>query len=160
MLDAPLTTGTNMKIADLLDGLDFISDFAYPDLELLAKFVTHHQMDKGSVLFEEGDPGDFMLIVVQGRIAIFKGGEHGRQLLSTEMRGRIIGEMAMIDQERRSATCVSETDCELLILTHTNMQCMAKEHPAVAYHFMSSLARILSRRLRRTSGMMADFLDQ
>ena len=149
-----------MKIADLLDGLDFVSDFAYPDLELLAKFVTHHEMAKGSIIFEEGDPGDFMLIVVQGRISIFKGGEHGRQLLSTEMRGRIIGEMAMIDQERRSATCVAETLCELLILTQHNMQCMAKEHPAVAYHFMGSLARILSRRLRRTSGMMADFLDQ
>ncbi|WP_426211313.1 Crp/Fnr family transcriptional regulator [Massilia sp. TWP1-3-3] len=149
-----------MKIADLLDGLDFVSDFTYPELEQLAKFVTHHEMEKGSIIFEEGDPGDFLLIVVQGRISIFKGGEHGHQLLSTETCGRIVGEMAMIDQERRSATCVSESVCELLILTHNNMQSMAKEHPAVAYHFMSSLARILSRRLRRTSGMMADFLEQ
>lgn len=160
MLDAINTRGANMKIADLLDGLDFVGNFAYPELELLAKFLTYHDMDQGSVIFEEGDPGDFMFIVVQGRISIFKGGEHGRQLLSTEMRGRIIGEMAMIDQERRSATCIAETACELLILTHTNMQCLAKEHPAVAFHFMSSLARILSRRLRRASGMMADFLDQ
>lgn len=149
-----------MKIADLLDGLDFVSDFAYPELEMLAKFVSHHEMAKGVIIFEEGDPGDFMLIVVQGRISIFKGGENGRQLLSSETRGRIIGEMALIDQERRSATCVAETDCELLILTHHNLQCMAKEHPAAAYHFMHSLARILSRRLRRTSGMMADFMDQ
>ena len=149
-----------MKIADLLNGLNFVGDFALPELELLAKFLTHHEMDKGSIIFEEGDPGNFMLIVVQGRISIFEGGEHGRQLLSTEMRGRIIGEMAMIDQERRSATCVSESVCELLILTHNNMQCLAQEHPAVAYHFMSNLARILSRRLRRTAGMMADFLEQ
>lgn len=149
-----------MKIADLLDGLDFVSDFDYPELEILAKYLTHHAMHKGSIIFEEGNPGDFLLIVVQGRISIYKSGDNGRQLLSTELRGRIIGEMAMIDQERRSATCISETECELLILTHFNMLSMAKAHPHVAYHFMNNLARILSRRLRRTSGMMADFLDQ
>ncbi len=148
-----------MKIADLLDGLDFVSDFAYPELEILAKYLTHHAMHKASIIFEEGNPGDFMLIVIEGRISIYKSGEHGRQLLSTEARGRVIGEMAMIDQERRSATCVSETDCELLILTHFNMQSMAKAHPVVAYHFMTNLARILSRRLRRASGIMADFLE-
>ncbi len=65
-----------MKIADLMDGLDFVSDFAYPELEMLAKFVTHHELAKGNIIFEEGDPGNFMLIVVQGRISIFKGGEH------------------------------------------------------------------------------------
>ncbi len=149
-----------MKIADLLDGLDFVSDFAFPELEILAKYVTHHEMRKGSIIFEEGDTGDFMFIVIEGRISIYKSGDNGRQLLATETRGRVIGDMAMIDQELRSATCVAETECELLILTHTNLQSMAKAHPLVAYHFMTSLARNLSRRLRRTSGMMADFLDQ
>lgn len=148
-----------MRIADLLDGLDFVSDFAFPELEILAKYLTHHAMLRGAIIFEEGNPGDFLLIVIEGRISIYKSGEHGRQLLSTEMRGRVIGEMAMIDQEARSATCVAETDCEVLILTHNNLLCMAKAHPHTAYHFMSNLARILSRRLRRTSGLMADFLE-
>jgi CRP-like cAMP-binding protein len=98
--------------------------------------------------------------VLDGRIAIYKGGEHGRQLLSSEIKGRIIGEMAVLDHEPRSATCVAETDCELLILTSTNLKKMSVEHPLMAYHFMASLARLLSRRLRRASGLMADFLDQ
>jgi CRP-like cAMP-binding protein len=148
-----------MNIADLLDGLDLVNDFSYPELETLARFLNHEHVGVGKTIFEEGDPGDYMLIVIEGRIAIFKGGEHGRQLLSTEMRGRIIGEMAMLDKERRSATCVAETACELLVLTSTNMKLLALEHPMVAYHFISCLARILSRRLRRASGMMADFLD-
>lgn len=148
-----------MKIADLLDGLELVQDFSYPELETLGGYMSLNAMAKGRIVFEEGDVGDFMLIVVEGRIAIYKGGEHGRQLLSSEMKGRIIGEMAMIDHERRSATCVAETDCELLILTSNNLKMLALEHPMLAYHFMASLARILSRRLRRASGMMADFLQ-
>jgi len=149
-----------MKLADLLDGLDLVQDFRYSELETMAGYMTLNAVEQGVTVFEEGDPGNFMLIVVEGRIAIFKGGEHGRQLLSSEMKGRIIGEMAMIDQERRSATCIAESDCQLLILTSNNLNAMALEHPALAYHFMVSLARILSRRLRRASGMMADFLDR
>jgi CRP/FNR family cyclic AMP-dependent transcriptional regulator len=149
-----------MKIADLLDGLDLVQDFRYPELEVIAGYMTLNAVEQGATVFEEGDPGDFMLIVVEGRIAIYKGGEHGRQLLSSETKGRIIGEMAMIDHERRSATCIAETSCELLILTSNNLKAMAVEHPGLAYHFMASLARILSRRLRRASGLMADFLDR
>ena len=147
-----------MKIADLLDGLDLFQDFSYPELESIARYLQLEQVAKGKVVFHEGDPGTYMLILVSGRISIFKGGEHGRQLLSHEMRGRVIGEMAMLDQERRSATCIAEDDCELLTLSTENLKKFSHDHPGTAYRFMFCLARLLSRRLRRVSGMMADFL--
>ena len=149
-----------MKIADMLDGLELVQDFKYPELEMIAGYVMHEDADRGKVIFQEGDPGDFMLIVIDGKIGIYKHGEHGRQLLSNEVKGRLVGEMSVLDHEPRSATCVAETDCELLILTSANLKKMAAEHPTLAYHFMANLARLLSRRLRRASALMADFLDQ
>lgn len=149
-----------MKIADLLDGLELVQDFTYPELEMIAGYLALEEAAKGKVIFQEGDPGNFMMIVIEGRIAIYKGGEHGRQLLSSEMKGRLVGEMSVLDHEPRSATCIAETDCALLILTSHNLKKMALEHPMLAYHFMASLARLLSRRLRRASALMADFLDQ
>ena len=149
-----------MTIADMLDGLELVQDFKYPELEMIAGYVMHEDARQGKVIFREGDPGDFMLIVIDGKIAIYKQGEHGSQLLSNEIKGRLVGEMSVLDHEPRSATCVAETDCELLILTSTNLKKMAAEHPTLAYHFMANLARLLSRRLRRASALMADFLDQ
>lgn len=149
-----------MKIADMLDGLELVQDFTYPELEMIANYVMHEEAKKGKVIFQEGDPGNFMLIVLEGRISIFKAGEHGRQLLSSEMKGRLVGEMSVLDHEPRSATCIAENDCELLILTSTNLNKMAIDHPMLAYHFMASLARLLSRRLRRASALAADFLDR
>ncbi|NRR34209.1 cyclic nucleotide-binding domain-containing protein [Oxalobacteraceae bacterium] len=148
-----------MKIADLLDELELFREFSFPEIEVIARYLTFEEVDASKTIFHEGDPGNFMLILIEGRISIFKGGEYGRQLLCHEQRGRIVGEMALLDQELRSASCVADTQCEILVLTSDGLKKMASDSPAVAYHFMHSLARLLSRRLRRASGLMADFLS-
>jgi CRP-like cAMP-binding protein len=66
--------------------------------------------------------------------------------------------MALIDQERRSATCRAESDCELLTISTESLHKLSVEHPRLAYRFMFCLARLLSRRLRRTSGMLVEYL--
>ena len=147
------------RIADILDGLALVQDFSYPELKTISRFVTHVVYKQGEVLFEEGDPGNTMLILAEGKLSIFKGGEHGTQLLSHEGRGRMVGEMALLDNERRSASCVADTDCEVLTLSMDGLSRMSREAPILAYKFMFSLAKILSRRLRKTSGLLVDFLS-
>lgn len=144
--------------ADVLDGLELFRDFSYPELKVMGNFLARGAKRKGEVIFSEGEPGTYMLILVDGKLSIFKGGEHGTQLLSHEGRGRIVGEMALLDQERRSATCVADTDCTILTLDAAGMHRMSTEYPLLAYRFMLNLAKLLSRRLRRTSGMLVEFL--
>lgn len=146
------------KIADVLDGLDLFKDFSYPELDVIGHYLTRGAKKSGEVIFNEGDPGTYMLILVEGKLSIFKGGEHGTQLLSHEGRGRIVGEMALLDQERRSATCVADTDCSMLTLDAAGMHRMSTERPLLAYRFMLNLAKLLSRRLRRTSGLLVEYL--
>ncbi len=148
----------SQKIADLIDGLDFFQDFSYPELETLSRYLTLMSVGKDEVIFNEGDPGSFMLILIDGRISIYKSGESGRHLLSYEGRGRIVGEMALLDRERRSAQCVAETPCELLTISYAALEKLAREHTRLAYRFMFGLARLLSKRLRRTSGVLAEHL--
>ena len=146
------------KIADLLDDLDFFREFAYPELETVSRYLVYMRSGKGEVVFNEGDPGSHMVILVEGRMSIAKGGESGHHLLCYEGKGRIVGEMALLDRERRSATCVAESDCEFLTLDHEGLERLAADYPSLAYRFMFCLARLLSRRLRRTSGVLAEYL--
>jgi len=146
-------------IADLLDGLSFFREFSYPEMTVIGKYLMLQSSVKGTSIFQKGDPGSFMLILVKGRISIYKGGEHGQRLLSTENKGRIVGEMALLDRERRSATCIVDEDCEYVSLNQDGLRKLATEYPALAYRFMCCVAQLLSRRLRRASGMMADFLS-
>ncbi|HEY5801328.1 MAG TPA: cyclic nucleotide-binding domain-containing protein [Burkholderiaceae bacterium] len=145
-------------IADMLDDLDLFHEFDYPELEIIARYLLLQEVNKGDIIFREGDPGSYMFILLSGRIAVFKGGEMGQHLLSYEGRGRIVGEMALLDRERRSATCAADTDCQFLTLSSESLTQLAEHKPALAYHFMFCLARMLSQRLRRTSGLMAEFL--
>ncbi|MES3023543.1 MAG: cyclic nucleotide-binding domain-containing protein [Pseudomonadota bacterium] len=147
-----------MKIAEILDELDLFQEFTYPELEHFAPYLQLEAKSADEVIFREGDTGKELYILISGSTSILKGYEHGCQLMAHELRGQIIGEMAMIDHATRSATCIAETDCELLTLTATNMDKFAKDHPDLAYRFMACLARKLSRRLRRASTLMADFL--
>ena len=147
------------RIADLLDGLELFSRFNYTELKALARYMVYRELQKNDVVFNEGDAGDHMLILVEGSLAIFKGGEMGRHLLSYEGKGRVVGEMALLDQERRSATCIASTDCVLLTFNIDSLDQLSKDNPLIAYRFMSALARLLSRRLRRTSGMLVEYLS-
>jgi len=146
------------NVAELIDGLEFFQDFPYRELETMARYLGYSSLSAGQTVFNEGDPGAYMLILLEGKVSIFKAGESGHHLLSYEGKGRIIGEMALLDRERRSATCIAQTDCELLHLSHDNLQKLAADYPALAYRFMHALARLLSRRLRRTSGILAEHL--
>jgi len=91
------------SIADLIDGLDFFQEFAYRELQTLAGYFGQMVVARGHVIFDEGEAGGYMLILIDGKVSIYKAGESGRHLLSYEGKGRIIGEMALLDRERRSA---------------------------------------------------------
>ena len=148
----------NSDIADVLDGLDLFQDFSYGELKIIGRYLAISQKEKDEVIFNEGDPGNFMLILAEGRISVIKGGEHGNHLLSYEGRGRFIGEMALLDNERRSATCIADTPCQLLVLDHASLERLGNDAPLLAYRFMRCLALLLSRRLRKTSGMLVEYL--
>ena len=148
----------SQQIADLIDGLEFFSGLAYRELETLARYMSYAEFPKGETIFNEGDAGNHMLILIDGRISIYKAGESGAHLLSYEGKGRIIGEMALLDRERRSASCIADQPCQVLTFGQDALDRLAREHPGVAYLFMQRLARLLSRRLRRTSGILAEHL--
>ena len=146
------------KVADFLDELDLFRGLSYQDLVHLGRFMVFKTVPKGEVIFHEGDPGSYMIILVEGRMEVSKSGDAGIHLLSYEGRGRVLGEMALLDHERRSATCVAATSCDMLTINQENMDRLVLEFPSVAYKLLFILAQLLSRRLRRTSGLLADFL--
>jgi len=148
------------SIADILDELDLFQGlFAYPELECLGSYMNFYNVAKEDIIFSEGDKGTNMIILIDGKMMVSKAGDGGMHLLSYEGKGRVLGEMALIDHEPRSATCVAATDCEMVSLSIDALEKLVAAHPPIAYKLMFVLARLLSRRLRRTSGLLADFVN-
>ncbi len=94
----------------------------------------------GQQIFAEGQRGDEMFIVKEGDVEIVV---HGK-VVETVGPGGILGEMALIDRQPRSATAVAKTDCQLVAINETRFQFLVQQTP----YFAIEVMRVLANRLR------------
>ncbi|MBK8062659.1 MAG: cyclic nucleotide-binding domain-containing protein [Betaproteobacteria bacterium] len=152
---------TGNAIVDMLDEAELFAGFAWPELELIARHVTALEADAGCTLFAEGAPGDRLYVLVRGRVQTWKQDVlQPRTVIATDGAGKSLGEMALIDGEPRSAACTVLAPSLLLSLTRESFERLARAHPAIAFRVLMRIARLMSRRLRSTSGRLAEHLGK
>jgi CRP-like cAMP-binding protein len=121
----------------------------------LATALTSRAVTRGHVVFREGDPGDRLFVVVEGKVKISRAASDGREnLLAVLGPGEMFGELSLFDPGARTATATTITDSTLISLDHDDLRPVLIERPAVAVH----LLRALAQRLRRTNEAMADLV--
>ena len=94
----------------------------------------------GQAIFSEGQPGDFMYAVIAGEVDIERHGRH----LATIPAGGVFGEMALIDQQPRSASAIAKTDCQVAAVTERRLNLLVSQNP----HFALQMMRVLVERVR------------
>ena len=99
----------------------------------------------GTTIFEEGTPGDTMYVIQEGQVDVF----FRDKLIETVGEGEPIGEMALIDNEVHSATCVAKTHCVLIPVTQKRFLFMVQETP----YFALNVMRIMANRLRKRNAL-------
>lgn len=120
---------------------------------ILAGAVVMHYPE-GAHIFAKGDPGDSMMAVLHGRVAISDPSPDGRQVLLTVFHeGDVFGEMALIDGKERSADATAATACDLLVVPRQPFLHLLERRPDVSIGFMI----VLCDRLRRTNQQVEDF---
>jgi CRP-like cAMP-binding protein len=126
-------------------------------LEYVAGLVELRTFNSGQRVFVEGDTADWMAFVIEGKFSITKQGQHQEPVtVAREYRSRILGEMALIDGEARSATCTAATTARLAIIRSADFDDLSEEYPRMAFRLLRDIARIISARLRATSGKLVD----
>ena len=112
-------------------------------------------LGRGDRLFDEGDEGDRLYVVLEGKIKLTRTAPDGREnLLSVLGPGEMFGELSLFDPRPRTASAVAVTDARLAGLGHDYLRHWLTGRPAVAMH----LLRALAQRLRRTNDVMADLV--
>lgn len=143
----------------LLTGVELLADLEGPELRQLTGHLLARDYAPGATIFSEGDPGDFLGLLVEGEVRIFKeANDQQARTVAVEHHSRAIGEMALIDGEPRSASCVAVKATRLLVLTREHFDRLGRERPVLALKLTLRIARLISRRLRMTSGRLVDFL--
>ena len=86
----------------------------------------------GTVLFEEGQPGDDMYVVLAGQVEIRRKVGETEHVLARLMPGDFFGEMAILNQRPRSATAVTRVDSRLLVIEGRMFEAMLRARPEIA----------------------------
>nr|WP_245681850.1 MULTISPECIES: Crp/Fnr family transcriptional regulator [Actinomadura] len=117
--------------------------------------VTEVRLARGQTLFNEGETGDRLYVVLEGKIKLTRTAPDGREnLLSVLGPSEMFGELSLFDPRPRTASAVAVTECRLAGLGHDDLRPWLTGHPEVAVQ----LLRALAQRLRKTNDVMADLV--
>ena len=125
------------------------------DATALRASMTQVKVTKGHTLFKEGDEGDRLYVVLEGKLKLGTTSIDGREnLLSILGPGEMFGELSLFDPEPRTATATAVTDAKLLALAHDQVIGLVTAHPQTSLE----LLRRLAQRLRKSNEILADLV--
>ncbi|HUU00646.1 MAG TPA: cyclic nucleotide-binding domain-containing protein [Myxococcota bacterium] len=122
------------------------------EIEMLAEVTQQRKFDQDEVVFEQGDVGDSLYLLVEGSVEVLHKGSDGNEHLITVLNApEFFGEMSLIDKEYRSATIRAKTEAILLCLTNENLHSFARVYKNGFTLVVINIARVMSARLRETN---------
>lgn len=124
------------------------------DLEHLLKKFQPMQLNEGETLFKQGDKGDTLYLIEEGSVAVSIKGEKQEQTVATLKSGDIVGEMALVTEEVRSASVKALEPTRLLALTKERFGDILKADPKIALQVIHNICLILAKRLQVTDQML------
>jgi MFS superfamily sulfate permease-like transporter len=129
--------------------LDLMRGMAPHEISTLRSMLKLQKFAAGQTIFEEGDAGTELYLIAAGNASATLDLGDGRELrLITFAAGTAFGEVALLDQEVRSATVLADNDVICYVLSRTDFVALTRMYPSVAIKLLTNLARELSYRLR------------
>ena len=138
-----------LRKAPLFEALD------EEDTAALRSSVNEVRLGRGQTLFNEGDEGDRLYVILSGKVKLTRTAVDGREnLLGVLGPSEMFGELSLFDPRPRTASAVAVTDSVLAGLGHDDLRPFLSSRPQVGLQLLKSLAA----RLRRTNDVMADLV--
>jgi CRP-like cAMP-binding protein len=129
-------------LAELSEHLAEVSLFATcgkKELRAIAKTAKIANVNKGTQMITEGDPGETMYVILAGSARVSRGGRK----IATAGRGDSFGELALLSKGPRTATVVALSDMEVAIITRRQLTALLTAAPAFARKLLQSLADLV-----------------
>jgi CRP-like cAMP-binding protein len=140
------------EVVELLARVPVFSTLVPADLERIAELAVPRDFEPGQVVFREGDSSDTCYIVRSGRARAVREHSDGRTItLATFGPGDIFGELAMFEDERRSATVEAVEPTTAVAVLGPDMRRLMTEHPGIATRLVIALGRRLRESNERLS---------
>jgi CRP/FNR family transcriptional regulator, cyclic AMP receptor protein len=140
------------EVVELLGRVPVFSTLVESDLERIAELSVPRRFQPGEIVFREGDASDTCYVVREGRARAIREHGDGRTItLATFGPGDIFGELAMFEDELRSATVEAIEPTHVVAVLGPDMRRLMSEHPEISTRLVISLGRRLREMNERLS---------
>jgi CRP/FNR family cyclic AMP-dependent transcriptional regulator len=147
-IPCPMAAMRSSEVVELLARVPVFATLVQGDLERISELAVPRGFEPGQVVFREGDSSDTCYVVRSGRARAVREHSDGRTItLATFGAGDIFGELAMFEDERRSATVEAIEPTSVVAVLGGDMRRLMSEHPEIS----TRLVIALGRRLRETN---------
>ncbi len=142
-------------IRDALADSDVFGALEDDELDRLVAFGRRARYPAGRIIFQKGDPGESLMVVLEGRVKISSISAEGREAVLNFIEPcQSFGEIALLDGKPRSADATAVGACELFVLRRDDVMAFIERHPGIALRIIGMLCA----KLRRTTEMIEDQL--
>ena len=149
------------RILSLIPKCRLLENFSSGEVRLLAHFMDAYRADVGVEIMREGEGGDFMMLLIEGKVEVQKRDRlNAPQPIAEVEPGRTLGEMSMIDGAPRFATCMAIEPALIAVLDREQLARIIVEQPMLGAKILMELVLMLSQRLRATSERLLGLLDE
>ncbi|WKK60727.1 CRP-like cAMP-activated global transcriptional regulator GlxR [Corynebacterium sp. P3-F1] len=128
------------------------------DPDAVVNLISQMQTEsfpRGTTIFDEGEPGDTLYIIIEGKVKLARHAPDGREnLLSVMGPSDMFGELSIFDPGPRTSSAVCVTEVEAATMDSEMLRTWINDHPEIS----QQLLRVLARRLRRTNASLADLI--
>ena len=155
-----------MSVISTLRQADIFYEFTLTQLELIASICAENSYDNGAIVFEENTNGSELYVIIDGEIEIQvdpsligKRDSSEPQTIATLRRGQSFGEMALVDEGKRSARARAiQPDTRLLIIPRDKLMLLCNSYPHLGYRLMRNLAGDLAMKIRNTDLQVREYI--
>lgn len=147
-------TGINYSQLPLFTGL------SRPELDHLRGLFIPFDCYADELLFEQGDPAEYLYLVLTGEVKICYKPEDGPPILVTTVReGGVVGWSAALGSQAYTSGAMCGTYCQMLRVRGEDLSRLCQEHPETGQVLLERLASIIAKRLRNTHNQVIELLE-
>ncbi len=147
------------EINAIIGHIPFFAGFSPADLAGVARHMHCYRAPEGAEIIREGETGEFVLLLLEGKIEILKQNAHGvPQRIGIVTAGETVGEMSLVDGAPRFASCVALEPLKFAVLDRHDLDKIFANEPRLGITILSGLLRLLNQRLRETGKQLVSAL--
>jgi len=140
------------SLLEILRSNPIFVDLKEREISQLAQIIHARTFEEGEVIFQEGEPGAGMYVIVEGSVKVCTYTYESEEIeLARLERGDFFGEIALLDESPRSATALAMERTRLIGLFKPDLFDLIDRNPAAGVKIILRLSQVLAARLRRTN---------